>query len=149
MAKIKLGEFKVDSRELARQHDDAVKHAKALRVREPQARAVSYDRKQNRLVIEMKNGVTFIVPCQLLEGIANADPKEIAEVALGPRGAALHWEKLDQDLSVAGLLAGNFGTRHWLKEASGAQSRTRARRANDLHDRKSRGERGRKCASTR
>jgi hypothetical protein len=33
-----------------------------------------------------------------------------------PRGAALHWENLDQDFSVAGLLAGIFGTKAWMAE---------------------------------
>jgi len=33
-----------------------------------------------------------------------------------PRGAALHWDELDVQMSVPGLVAGVFGTRKWMAE---------------------------------
>src|SRR5205809_4740702 len=102
MGKVKLGKFLIDAAEIERQHAEAASRGRIFGAIEPQAKSVSYDRKQDRLVIELKNGVTFIVPCNLVQGIADARPDEIAQVELGPRGAALHWAMLNQDFSVAG-----------------------------------------------
>ena len=46
---------------------------------------------------------------EMIQELASATPEDIAQVELGPRGAALHWERLDVDFSLAGLLAGIFG----------------------------------------
>jgi hypothetical protein len=116
MAKVKIGRFEIDEEELERQHREAVRRSKEAGKTEPQAKAAYYDRKADHLVIELKNRVTFIIPCELIQGLRGADPDLIAEVELMPRGAALHWEKLDQDFSVAGLMAGIFGTRAWMSE---------------------------------
>jgi hypothetical protein len=78
--------------------------------------SASYDRAANRLIVELKNGVTFMIPCDLIQGLRDASPDEIAEVEVMPRGMALHWEKLDQDFSVAGLMAGMFGNKAWMSE---------------------------------
>lgn len=113
---VKMGRFEYSEKELKRQFAAATKRGKEAMRREPQARSATYDRATNRLIIELKNGATFIIPCDLIQGLRGADPDLIAEVELGPRGAALHWEKLDQDFSVAGLLAGLFGTKAWMAE---------------------------------
>ena len=57
---------------------------------EPQANSVRHDRAFNRLIIELKSGATFIVPCDLIQGLRDAEPELIAEVELLPRDAALH-----------------------------------------------------------
>lgn len=116
MAKVKLGKFEVEESELERQHERAVRRGKERIATEPQASAVVYDRKSNRLIIDLKNGTTFIVPCDLIQGLRGAAPDKIAEVELLPRGAALHWEKLDVDISLAGLMFGLFGTKAWMAE---------------------------------
>jgi hypothetical protein len=63
--------------------------------RELQAKSVRYDRATRRIVVDLKNGSTFIFPPRLVEGLAGASPEDIAEVELGPRGAALFWRNLD------------------------------------------------------
>lgn len=82
---------------------------------EKQAQAVRYDSATHRIILELKNGITVLLPCDLIQGIASAAPAEIAEVELGARGASLHWEKLDQDFSVNGLVNGIFGTQKWME----------------------------------
>ena len=123
MAKVRIGRFEVDEAELARQHREAVRRgAEALKT-EPQARRATYDRNSNSLIIELKNGVTFFIPCDLLQGLKGARPDDIAEIELMPRGAALHWEKLDQDFSVAGLMSGVYGNEAWMKSLEGENGR--------------------------
>ncbi len=123
MAKVRIGKFEVDEHVLDRQHAKAVECGNAKLAIEPQAKRVSYDCARNRLLIELKNGATLLLPCKLLQGLHNAAPEDIAEVELGPRGASLHWEGLDQDFSLAGLLAGVFGTRAWMAKI-GRRSRS-------------------------
>ena len=81
---------------------------------ELQAKSVRYDRASRRIVVDLKNGSTFMFPVRLIEGLAAAAPEDIAEVELGPHGAALFWRKLDQHYSLAGLTAGIFGSKAWM-----------------------------------
>ncbi len=131
MAKVKMGRWEVDAEELERQIEEATKRGEETLKTEPQASAVTYDQDTNRLIIELKNGATFIVPCDLIQGLRGANPDEIAEVELRPYGLALHWPKLDQDFSVAGLMAGVFGTKAWMAEMGrkGGRVTSEAKRA--------------------
>ena len=83
---------------------------------EPRAHAVRYDRKKDQVVVELKNGVVLAVPTRLLQGVAGADPQLIAKVETDARGYGLHWEELDADLSVSGLLSGCFGSGRWMNK---------------------------------
>ena len=96
-----------------------------------QAKSAFYDYETNCLVIELIRGTTFSVPCDLVQGLRGAFPEEIAEVKLLPRGTALHWGKLDVDLSVAGLLAALFDSSAWMAEMGrkGGSSTSQAKAA--------------------
>jgi hypothetical protein len=83
---------------------------------EPRVASARYDHESDRIVIDLKNGATFIVPVSMLEGFANASPAELADVEVTPSRAGLHWEKLDADLSVPALLKGVFGSKTWMSE---------------------------------
>lgn len=122
---------RVSDSEFERQYREAVKRGEEAMKTEPRAESASYDQSSNRLIINLKNGTVFIVPCDLIQGLRAAPPELIAEVELLPRGAALHWEKLDADITVAGLLAGIFGTRKWMSELGrqGGRATSEAKRA--------------------
>ncbi len=163
---IKAGKWTLTEEEFERQFAEATKRGEEAMKTEIQAREARYDRKSNRLIIELKNGATHIVPCELIQGLSDADPKDIAAVELGPRGASLHWEKLDQDFTVGGLVRGVFGTKKWMAELARAGGRVKSKtkaaaarangRANGKKDNRSRktaassassaGKRGRKAA---
>jgi hypothetical protein len=51
---------------------------------------------------------------RLAQGLAGADPDLLAEVEIAPGGTCLRWEKLDNDFSIGGLLAGSFGVKIWM-----------------------------------
>ncbi len=101
--------------EFERQDIEATRRGEQALKSEAQARRATYDRDSNHLVIELKNGVVFIIPCDLVQGLRGAHRDEIAEVELMPRGAALHWEKLDVDFSVGGLMRGIYGNEAWME----------------------------------
>jgi hypothetical protein len=56
--------------------------------------------------------------------LRDATPAEIAAVELTPRGAALHWEALDTDISIPGLMAGIFGTKAWMADLERCRGRS-------------------------
>jgi hypothetical protein len=66
--------------------------------------------------MELTNGVIMGFPYQLLQGLENGTPEQLAAVAIMPTGSALHWEGLDADLGVSQLVMGLFGSKAWMTE---------------------------------
>lgn len=66
------------------------------------AKSVSFD--ENSMWVQLSDGRTLGVPLAWFPRLLDATPeqREAVEVA----GIGLHWEALDEDISVAGLLAG-------------------------------------------
>ena len=89
---------------------------------EPRAATARYDGASGRVILELTNGCTFAFPARALQGLADASDRELAEVEVLGTGYGLHWETLDADFTVPGLLMGLFGTRAWM-------AREQARRA--------------------
>ena len=54
--------------------------------------------------VDLSDGRTLGVPLAWFPRLLRATPAEREEVELSRLG--LHWEKLDEDISIAGLLAG-------------------------------------------
>ena len=83
-----------------------------------------YDRKTGRIFVELTNGCSFAFPARRAQGLEDASDDELAKIeilGLG-LGFGLHWEQLDVDLSVPGLLAGLFGTKAYVDRARAARA---------------------------
>lgn len=94
---------------------------------EPRAASARYDRRRGRMVIALTNGCTFTFPPRLAQGLETASDDEVAAFEILGNGYGLHWEQLDVDLSIPGLLAGLFGTRsHMARQAGQARSPAKA-----------------------
>ncbi len=76
----------------------------------PRAVSARYDRQADRIVIDLANGCTFLFPPGIAQDLQDATPDQLAEIEVSPIGFALHWPQIDVDFSVAGLVAGTFGT---------------------------------------
>lgn len=85
----------------------------------PHASSAYYDREANRIVVELLNGATFSFPPHLAQRLENGSPDELADIELSGDGFGLHWPRLDEDLTVPGLLNGLFGTRKWMAALAG------------------------------
>ena len=106
---------------------------KAFREANPHALAARYDAKADRMIVELTNGATFAFPPHLVEGLHDASPAEIAEVEVIGAGFGLHWEALDLDYTVPGLVSGVFGTAKWMAAQAGrtrSPAKAAAARAN-------------------
>ncbi len=66
------------------------------------AREVRFD--DSRMIVDLADGRTIAVPLAWFPRLLNATPEQRAAVCLSARG--LHWEAIDEDISVDGLLAG-------------------------------------------
>lgn len=101
------------------QIDAATERGRLASLNEPRARAVRYDRRLRRVIVDLTNGCTFAFPPNLAEGLETATDDQLAGVELLGAGYGLHWEALDADLSVPGLLAGLFGTKAYMARRAG------------------------------
>ena len=99
---------------LEAQLDQADEAAKLVDATEPRALSASYDRASGRIIINLKDGSTFMFPHELGQGLEGANPDELAAVEVTPSGIGLHWETLDVDLTVPSLLRGIYGTKAWM-----------------------------------
>lgn len=130
MAVIKAGKWTYTDEEFDRMYDEAKRRSEEEAMIEVHARSARYDKASNRIVLDLSNGATFIFPCDRVEGLSGGAPKDLAKVELWGDGTALHWEKLDVDFSVSGIVAGIFGTRAWMRKlaSAGKRSESKAKR---------------------
>ena len=83
---------------------------------EPRAARASYLAKENVLRIELTNGAVISIPVKLIPALKRASPSEVRSVEVLGRGGGLHWEALDVDLSVPGLVSSVFAGPEWMAE---------------------------------
>lgn len=99
--------------------DAALERGRAAHANEPRAAAARYDRASSRIIVDLENGCTFAFPPRLAQGLEGASDDQLAAVEILGRGYGLHWEELDVDLSLPGLMAGIFGTKAWMARRAG------------------------------
>jgi hypothetical protein len=117
-------------KDFEKEYKEAVRSAKKADENEPRAKKAFYDAKSERIVVELKNGCTFLFPPELAEGLQGASKEVLSDVQITPSGAGLHFEKADAHFSLPGLLLGIFGTKSWMAEMGkrGGSASTKATR---------------------
>jgi len=78
------------------------------------AETVRFD--TDSLWVELSDGRTLGVPLAWFPRLLHASPAQRQAVRISPRG--LHWDALDEDISIAGLLAGLGDQAHPRPEAA-------------------------------
>jgi hypothetical protein len=82
---------------------------------------------EDTLVVDLIDGRTVSVPLSWYPRLAHGTPIERANCRLIGRGEGIHWPDLDEDISVAGLLAGwpsgesQSSLRRWLESRPSAR----------------------------
>lgn len=111
----------------------AMERGRLAQLNEPRAAAAHYDDQLGQVVVELTNGCTFSFPPRLAQGLEDATGDQLAQVEILGLGYGLHWEELDADLSIPGLLAGLFGTKAYMAKHAGqtkSPAKAAAARAN-------------------
>jgi hypothetical protein len=109
--------------------DAAIECAKVYEQYRPQATKAAYRPKDDIVAITLSTGVGITIPRKLLQGLEKAAPRDAAKVTLEDYGSSLHWESLDVDHYIPGLISGIYGTRKWMSELGkkGGASRSDAK----------------------
>jgi outer membrane protein OmpA-like peptidoglycan-associated protein len=63
---------------------------------------------QRMIYIELTDGRIVGFPADRFKILAKASDEKLKEVAVRLNGFALRWESLDEDITVPGIIAGNF-----------------------------------------
>jgi len=97
------------------------------RAERPIPASVRFDSASERMIVDFTNGASFIFPARAVEGLEHSTTVQLAEVELlGETG--LHWESLNLDYTIAGLMNGVFGTKIFMdSQRRGGQSRSAAK----------------------
>lgn len=80
----------------------------------PRAVSVAFD--EDQMWVRLEDGRTIGVPLVWFPRLLRGSPAERAEVSISPSG--LHWEALDEDISIAGILAGRGDVTRTSKHAA-------------------------------
>jgi hypothetical protein len=90
-----------------------------------EARAAAANVTQDSLSVDLMDGRTLIVPLAWYPRLWYGTPGERSRLELIGDGAIIHWQDLDEDLSISGLLAGRrsgesqASLKKWLAERGG------------------------------
>lgn len=79
-------------------------HTSTTKNAEPGAEKVKITR--NTLRVDLSDGRTIAVPLEWFPRLLNANDEERKNWRLIGSGQGIHWEDIDEDISVEGLLAG-------------------------------------------
>jgi hypothetical protein len=58
--------------------------------------------------VELTDGRQIGFPATRFRLLRDANEEQLKQVALRANGTALRWEELDEDISVSGIIEGNF-----------------------------------------
>ena len=70
--------------------------------------AVGVDFRDDFMYVHLQDGRYVTVPITAYWRLCEATQEQRAAVEISPRGISLHWEEIDEDLSVSGLVR-DFG----------------------------------------
>jgi len=68
------------------------------------------------MMVELSDGRVLGVPLAWFPRLSRATKEQREKYELSPGG--LHWDALDEDISIAGLLAGRADHAHWRPKAA-------------------------------
>jgi hypothetical protein len=98
-----------DARQIA-----AARAQGALRDRtEPRAAHAEYDAVRGVVLIQLTSGAWYGFSPSLVPELADASAEDLAAVEVEALGEALHWEALDADVSVPGIIFDGLDAPAW------------------------------------
>jgi hypothetical protein len=117
------------------QNEAAVREAREADRIEPRASAVRYDAERGLVLVELRSGFAFGFPPERVAGLEAGTAKDMSNTRISPSGDGLHWDSLDVDVSLTGLMADALNLREWAPRFMGQQrseAKARAARLNGL-----------------
>ncbi|MEX1258295.1 MAG: DUF2442 domain-containing protein [Gemmatimonadota bacterium] len=115
-----------DRSEFARQNQRARREAREADRVEPRALAVSYDADSGLVLVRLRGGYVFGFPPHVVPGLENADRSDLSSARISPSGDGLHWDDLDVQASLTGLMVEALDLQRWGPRIMG-QARSEAK----------------------
>jgi len=97
----------------------ATEKAKELQLSQPRAVTARYNRRANRIVIQLSTRLEIAFSPQDAEGLEGAKPAELEPIEISPSGFGIYFPKLDADIYIPALLEGMLGSRSWMASRMG------------------------------
>jgi hypothetical protein len=120
---------------LERRNQAAILRAREADRIEPRADGATYDPKRDLVLVILRGGFAFGFPPRTVEGLRSATPQELSQVRISPSGDGLHWDGLDVDLSLTGLMTRALNLGEWAPRILGqirSEAKAKAARTNGL-----------------
>jgi Protein of unknown function (DUF2442) len=105
-------------------HDEFEKaNTRAVRrlTKGPTAVGARYDRRSDRVVVQLNNDVELSFSPRVAQVLESAKPAQLAKIEISPSGLGLHWPKLDADLYLPALMEGALGSKRWMAARLGSR----------------------------
>jgi hypothetical protein len=91
---------------------------------EPRARGARFDRSRRLIFVELSNGFEFGFPPTVSQRLDGANISDLSKVEVSPSGLGLHWETLDEDLSIPALIQNLYPPTRMMSEFARQAGRT-------------------------
>ena len=78
--------------------------------------AARYDAATQTVHVKLKAGMTISVPKDRVQGLAKATDEQLAEIEISPGGWSFDFPRIDDGISLEGLLSGRFGNDRWERD---------------------------------
>ena len=121
--------------QLARQNEAALREARESDRVEPRAESANYDPRTGLIVVTLRGGCAFGFPPEQVHGLNDGAVGQLSNIRISPSGDGLHWDDLDVDVSLTGLMARALNLREWAPRIMGqirSEAKARAARANGM-----------------
>ena len=79
---------------------------------DPEAISAEYNRALDVIVIKIDNGKRLVIQRELVEGLEDATPEELADIEI-IGGQIIGWTTLDVHHHMERLMAGKYATERW------------------------------------
>jgi hypothetical protein len=109
----------------------ANRKAREMRAMTPRALTARFDRRSNRVVVQLSTKLDIAFDPKDAEGLEGATADQLKTIEISPSGFGIYFPKLDADLYIPALLEGFLGSRSWMARRMGQRggsSRSKVKR---------------------
>ncbi|MGA2217599.1 MAG: DUF2442 domain-containing protein [Terracidiphilus sp.] len=94
--------------------DEAIERARRYEKYDRRVLKAEYSEATDRLQLEFDDGATTTIPRRLLQGLADAEHKDLSRIEILGIGTGLLWPDLDVAHYVPALVQGVYGSEKWM-----------------------------------
>jgi hypothetical protein len=102
---------------------------------EPRAVDIAFDSSLDLILVRLQGGSVFGFQPKAVAGLDGGTADQLANVRISPTGDGLHWEDLDVDASLTGIVVEALNLREWAPRLMGqvrSEAKAKAARKNGM-----------------